>query len=82
MHRVFKDVFHLEDDSDLHKACKHDKVVSLDTLISFSAAEIDDLTFKEGTKEVKLAKGLKGHVFAFQALVMKRSSESNRFASD
>jgi hypothetical protein len=82
MNRVFKDVFDLEDDSDLHKACRHDKVVSLDSLISFSPAEIDDLTFKEGTKEVKLAKGFKGFIFVFQALVIKRASESNKFEND
>ena len=50
MHRVFKDILDLEDDSNVHKACAHDGVAGLDYLLGFSAMEIADLTYLVGTR--------------------------------
>ena len=72
MHRVFKDIFRLEDDSPLHKACSHECADSLLTLLAFSALEIVDFTYLEGKVKTKIAKGHAGKVFALQALVLKR----------
>ena len=78
MHRVFRDILRLEDDSPLHKACTHEGVDGIISLLVFSPLEITDMTYLEGKNKVKIAKGHSGKVFALQALVLKREADQNR----
>lgn len=82
MHRVFKEILDLEDGSELHRACVHDNVTSLDGLLSFSEKEIMDLTYLDGTTKNTIKKGIQGLVFALQSLSIKRSGEGNRIIND
>ena len=82
LHRVFKDILRLKDDSNLHKACNHDDVFSMPSLLTLTVLEVIDLTYLEGNKKLKISKGLAGNVFALQALFLKRLGEGNRIHND
>ena len=69
---VFKDILNVEDNNKLTKACDHNGVVSLDALLILSPLELEDLTYNIGTNMgQKIYKGLRGAVFALQALSLK-----------
>jgi hypothetical protein len=78
MLHVFKEILGLEDDSKLHAACEHDGVSSMESLLGFSPEEVDDLTYLEGKAKTRINKGLKGLVFALQALHVKREIDGDR----
>jgi hypothetical protein len=83
MIRVFKDILDLEDDNKLIKACDHDGIASLDALLILSPLEIEDLTYNEGTNiGLKIDKGLRGAVFALQALSLKRDGDADPILND
>ena len=69
LHRVFKEILELEDDSNLHRACEHDNVDSIHDLLDFSPAEIVDLTYLEGSTRTRISKGYAGKVFCTMPLV-------------
>ena len=72
MARVFKEILDMEDDSDLHKACVFDQFASIEDLLAFCPAEIEDLTYLVDKVKTKISKGSRGKVFALQAILLKR----------
>jgi hypothetical protein len=77
MARVFGEILDLEDDSDLHKACVFDQVTSIEDLLAFCPAEIEDLTYLVNKVKTKISKGSRGKVFALQAILLKREGDLN-----
>jgi hypothetical protein len=80
--RVFKDILDLEDDSNLHKACAFEDIVSMDALLTLTPLEIEDLTFLIGTTKTIISKGHQRLVSALQALAHKRDMVGDRIYND
>ena len=75
LHRVFRDILELEDNSNLHKACERDDVDSIASLLGLSPAEIMDLTYLVGTTKTNITKEQQGMVTAMQMFLLKRASD-------
>jgi len=82
LHRIFKDILELPDDSNLHKACEHDDVDGILALLNFSPLEVVDMTYLDGTTRNKISKGHAGKVFALQAIFRKRNAEEDPIHDD
>ena len=74
---IFKDILGLEDDHELSKACKHDGITDVESLLTLGVLEIHDLTYKDGNTTHKIRKGHCGLVYAMIALSLKRDQDGN-----
>ena len=74
---IFQKICGLEPDSDLQKAVIHERIKDVESLLSLSVLEIQDLTFKDGTTTNKVRKGDHGIVYALIAFSLKRDADEN-----
>ena len=80
--RVFADILDLEDDSNLHKACKNDDLEDLAALLPLMASEIADLTYLVGNTKTVISKGHRGLIYILQAWHVKRAADGDPILPD
>ena len=81
--KVFKEILELDDDSDVHKACVHEGVETLDDLLGLTTQDINDLTFQMADKtKGQISKGQRGAIMALQSLSIKRGLDNDPIAGD
>ena len=81
--KVFKEILELDDDSDVHKACVHEGVKTLDDLLGLTTQDINDLTFQMADKtKGQISKGQRGAIMALQSLSIKRGLDIDPIARD
>jgi hypothetical protein len=80
--RVLGEVCNLEDDSNIHKACEHESILNMNALIGFTALEIEDINYMDGTVHTKLNKGHKGIIYALQSMAIYCRSINDAIPED
>ena len=80
--RVFADILGLDDDSNLHKACKNDDLEDLAALLPLIDSEIADLTYLVGSTKTVISKGHHGLIFILKAWHVKRTADANPILED
>jgi hypothetical protein len=82
LNRILGEVCNLEDDSNIHKACEHESILNMNALIVFTALEVEDIDYMDGTVRTKLNKGHKGIIYALQSMAIYRRSINDAIPED
>ena len=81
--RVFKEIFDLEDDSNLHKACEYEGIDNIPSLLTLTPCDINDLTYLDDNNNKSIINhGHRELVLALKALWSKRHADGNPITID